>query len=114
MNVRSEKKSPLHFQYFIGCDIIWLFFFCVGNGEYHFWHICFTVKMYLAYKDKKPGFDYGFKKCCIVKFTFFRKSRCSIGICLEHLKSSCHVNLGDLREIHLIILGENIPFCVSS
>lgn len=92
-------------------------FFCVGKDEYHFWHICFTVKKYLAYKGKKPGFDYGFKRCCIAQFTFLGKVSFvwhSIGICLEHLKIFCHVNSGDLREMHLIILGENIPSCVSS
>lgn len=35
-------------------------------------------------------------------------------ICLELIKFSCHVNSGDLKEIYLITLGENISFCVSS
>lgn len=94
-----------------------IFFFGVENDEYHFWHIRFTVKKYLAYKWKKSGFDYGLKKCCNAKFTFLGKVSVawhSLEICLEPRKFSCHMNSGDLREMHLITLGENLPFCVSS
>lgn len=116
-NVRSEKITPPFLIFYrLWCNMV-IFFFCVKNDKYRFWHICFTVKKYLAYKWKKSSFDRGLKKSHIAKFTFFRKVSFvwhPLEICLELIKFSCHVNSGDLKEIYLITLGENISFCVSS
>ena len=38
----------------------------------------------------------------------------SLEICLELIKFSYHGTAGDLREMCLITLGGNAPFCVSS